>query len=171
MNPSDPTEKGFFGALFDFSFTSFVTPKIIKFIFAAVVILTGLAVLVFVAEAFHQNAALGVVALVILAPIYFFWVVIWTRVGLEVVMAIFSIERSAKHVAQGTSLGQGGGQFSPFPAGPGGTVGPLPSPPAPAVAPPPPAAAPPPSVPPWNPQTAPPPPPGPLPTDPPRPAG
>ena len=104
MGYNVPT-KGFFKSLFDFSFTSFITPKIIKIVFGIVIALVGLAALIYVIVAFHTNIVLGIVTLLILAPLGFLFYVIWTRIVLEVVMAIFTIADSTRALAiQGGAL-------------------------------------------------------------------
>ena len=84
-------QKGFFGALFDFSFSSFITTKIVKVLYVIAIILTGLIALVYVVVAFGADARLGLFTLVILAPLAFLFSVIYTRVLLELFIAIFRI--------------------------------------------------------------------------------
>ena len=76
--PPPPAEvrtatQGFINSLFDFSFTSFVTPKVIRVLYALIMIGVGLGVIFFVIVAFRANAALGAVSLLILGPVYFLW--------------------------------------------------------------------------------------------------
>ena len=93
-------QKGFFGSLFDFSFTSFVTTKIVKFLYVLTVVLLGIAALVFVVASFSSSAAAGLFMLVIGAPLAFLLYVIYTRVLLELLIAIFRImETNAELVA------------------------------------------------------------------------
>lgn len=49
------THRGFFAALFDLSFTSFVTPRIIKVVYAISIIVIGLFTLGIVLAAFHTS--------------------------------------------------------------------------------------------------------------------
>ena len=115
---SVPT-KGFFKSLFDFSFTSFITPKIIRIVFGIVIVLVGLAALIYVIVAFRANLVLGIVTLLILAPLGFLFYVIWTRIVLEVVMAIFTIADSTRALAM-----QGGALTPPGYLGPQAQWGP-----------------------------------------------
>src|SRR5579875_1334035 len=64
--------KGFVSSLFDFGFTSFVTPKVVKVVYALIVIVLGLGSLGFVLFAFLNSLLFGLLALIILAPLYFF---------------------------------------------------------------------------------------------------
>lgn len=91
--PPDINEatRGFVNSLFDFSFTSFVTPKVIKALYALIMIGVGLGVLFFVIVAFRYNAALGAISLLILGPVYFLVTMAFYRVVLEFFMVTFRI--------------------------------------------------------------------------------
>jgi hypothetical protein len=54
---------GFFAALFDFSFNSFVTPKIVKLVYVLATIALALIYLILVISAFTENGGLGIVVL------------------------------------------------------------------------------------------------------------
>jgi hypothetical protein len=83
--------QGFVSSLFDFSFTSFVTPKVIKVLYALIMIGVGLLVLGFVIFCFRVNAGLGAIALIILGPVYFLVTMAFYRVVLEFFMVTFRI--------------------------------------------------------------------------------
>ena len=55
--PSGQPRKGFFGALFDFSFEHFVTPIIVKVVYVLAMVALGLTWLIFLATSFSQSAA------------------------------------------------------------------------------------------------------------------
>jgi hypothetical protein len=57
--------KGFFGALFDFSFNSFVTPKIVKLVYVLATIAIALGYLVFVVAGFKESPGVGIVVLLL----------------------------------------------------------------------------------------------------------
>ncbi len=83
--------RGFISALFDFSFTDFITPRIISVIFIIALILSGLGLVGFIVNFFiTQGLILGVVALV-LSPLLFFVYAIIVRVYLEFIMVLFKI--------------------------------------------------------------------------------
>lgn len=63
--PPNVSGGGFFAALFDFSFSSFVTPKIVKLVYVLATIAVALLYLVFVITAFTKNAGAGVVVLLL----------------------------------------------------------------------------------------------------------
>ena len=84
-------QKGFFGSLFDVSFTSFVTIRIIKVIYIITLVLIGVAALVFVVASFADSVGAGLFVLIIAAPLVSLLYVIYVRVLLEIVIAIFRI--------------------------------------------------------------------------------
>ena len=84
-------QKGFFASLFDVSFTSFITTKIIKVVYIIILVVISLAALVFVGAAFSQSSAAGVITLLIFAPLAWLLYVIYARIALEVIIQIFRI--------------------------------------------------------------------------------
>jgi uncharacterized protein DUF4282 len=94
--PQVQQARGFFSALFDFGFSTFVTPKVIKAIYGLSMILIGLMSLLFIFAAFHLSAFAGIIALLVLAPLYFVISVAMTRVGLEFFMVIFRMGEDIK---------------------------------------------------------------------------
>ena len=61
--------KGFLASLFDTSFANLVTPRVIRIIYIISMVVIGLAALFWIGAAFSQSAALGLLVLVIAAPI------------------------------------------------------------------------------------------------------
>jgi hypothetical protein len=91
--------KGFFGSLFDFSFTSFVTGKVIKVLYVLLMIVLVLALVVFVVLTQNQPYPAGIVAL-IAAPIIFFLYLILIRVYMEILIVIFRMSEHLAEIAQ-----------------------------------------------------------------------
>jgi hypothetical protein len=89
-------QKGFFGALFDFSFTEFVTTRIIKVLFAIAIIGSAIVAIVYIAASFSSSTGLGILVL-LLSPVIFIVYVILARVWLEVIIVLFRI---AEHVSE-----------------------------------------------------------------------
>jgi hypothetical protein len=79
--------KGFFGALFDFSFNTFITPMIVKAVYILSVVVLALLWLIFLVSAFTQSAGAGVVVL-ILGPIGVIIYLAFIRMTLEFYLAI-----------------------------------------------------------------------------------
>jgi hypothetical protein len=84
-------EKSFFSSLFDLSFSSFITTKIVKVLYVLAMVVFGVAALSYVIWAFTDSVALGLFALLTAAPLFFLVYVIYTRVVLELFIAIFRI--------------------------------------------------------------------------------
>ena len=108
--------RGFFRSLFDLSFSSLVTPKVIKFIYLLTLIGIGLLALVFIIGAFAQNSGFGALTLFVIAPILSLFYVVYARVFLEFFIAIFRLAEtnaelvSLKRIEMGLDV--------PPPAGP-----------------------------------------------------
>lgn len=64
--PTQTTDaSGFFRALFDFSFTEFITPKIVKLVYILATVVLILGWFVFMVAAFSQSALAGLFVLVV----------------------------------------------------------------------------------------------------------
>jgi hypothetical protein len=99
--------KGFFGSLFDYSFSSYITPRIIKVLYVLATVLVALWTLVIILIAFKASSTLGILALLIGGPIYFVITMIGARVGLEFLSAFFRIHGDVQEInlrAGGTSV-------------------------------------------------------------------
>jgi hypothetical protein len=83
--------RGFLGALFDFSFTSFVTTRIIKVLYVLIMILTVISALVYTVIAFRVSAAFGFLTLVIGDPLFIIIVMALWRLVLESFVVRFRI--------------------------------------------------------------------------------
>ncbi len=84
-------EQGFFASLFDVSFSSFITTRIIKVLYILAIVVFALVALSYVIAAFAADVLLGLVVLIVFAPLGFLLWVIYSRVLLEVVMVLFRI--------------------------------------------------------------------------------
>src|SRR6266568_556281 len=83
--------RGFLGALFDLSFTSFVTTKIIKVLYALILVMVSLSALVFTISAFRSSAVSGLLVLVIGDPLFIIIVMAFWRLVLESFVVVFRI--------------------------------------------------------------------------------
>jgi hypothetical protein len=96
-------EKGFLGSLFDFSFQSFVTPKIIKVLYVLFTIWTALVALGLLILGFRTGGiAGGLVMLIVVIPIYVLLTLGLWRVVLEAFMVIFRIYEETKKIGERT---------------------------------------------------------------------
>jgi Domain of unknown function (DUF4282) len=94
--------QSFFSGLFDFSFKEYITPKVIRVIFVILIIFAGLGALfglIFAFAGFGRNVAFGLLG-VILVVLGFFLSVIFYRIFLEVVSALFRINDNIATLVQ-----------------------------------------------------------------------
>ncbi len=83
--------RGFVGALFDFGFTSFVTPKVIKVLYMLIVVGTVVSALIFTLFAFRASTAFGILTLVFGDPLFILIVLAIYRVVLEFFVVTFRV--------------------------------------------------------------------------------
>jgi NADH:ubiquinone oxidoreductase subunit K len=84
-------EKGFFASLFDISFASLITPKVIKAVYVLTLVLIGLLGLAFIVAALISGDAADVVFALIVVPVASLFYAVYARVLLEFVIAVFRI--------------------------------------------------------------------------------
>jgi hypothetical protein len=94
--PSPFHEVNFLRPLFDFSFSQFVTIKMIKFLYLLSMLSAGLISLSFIVAEFNTSFGFGIFALFIGAPLVFLFTVMSSRVFLEMALRVF---RMADHLA------------------------------------------------------------------------
>ncbi len=102
--------KGLIKSIFDFSFSEFVTPKVIKFLLGLFMVLNGIWVIVMIVGAFAGGAGTGILVL-ILSPAIYLLIMLLTRVYLELVLVAFKI---VEHL--GVIRKNLGGEKAPAPA-------------------------------------------------------
>ena len=95
MLPAAPRRQaagtGFLGALFDFGFTSLVTPKVIRVLYVLIMIGTVVSALALTITMFKVSATLGILTLVFGAPLFVLIVLAIYRVILEFFMVAYRI--------------------------------------------------------------------------------
>jgi hypothetical protein len=91
--------RGFFGALFDFSFTSFVTVKIIKVLYVLITVLVALSWLGYAGFAFVASPGLGIVVLIFGAVFGVIVLAFW-RLVLESFVVVFRIAEDLRAVRE-----------------------------------------------------------------------
>lgn len=90
--------EGFFRSLFDYSFSSFVTPRIIKILYVLATITIGLWTLFIVLAGFNVSSGAGLLTLVIIGPLFFVLSMIYARVLLELVIVFFRINGNVQEI-------------------------------------------------------------------------
>jgi hypothetical protein len=88
--------RGFLGALFDFGFTSFVTPKVIKVLYMLIVIGTVVSALVFTIVAFKASTVFGFLMLVLGDPLFILIVLAIYRIILEFFVVTFRVAEDVR---------------------------------------------------------------------------
>jgi uncharacterized integral membrane protein len=88
--------RDFLGALFDFRFTSFVTPKVIKVLYLLIVIGTVASALVFTFIAFKASLTFGFLTLVFGDPLFILIVLAIYRVILEFFVVTFRVAEDVR---------------------------------------------------------------------------
>jgi Domain of unknown function (DUF4282) len=91
MSAEATDTRGFLGALFDFGFTSFVTPKVIKVLYMLIVIGTVVSALVFTIIVFKASVMFGFLMLVFGDPLFILITLAIYRVILEFFVVTFRV--------------------------------------------------------------------------------
>ncbi len=95
-------EKGFFGKLFDLSFSEFITISIIKVLYVIAIIVSAIGALVLLVSGFTKGVGAAIVG-IILAPLAFLLYVLIARVWMELILVLFKIaENTGKMAGQNT---------------------------------------------------------------------
>jgi hypothetical protein len=93
--------KGFIGSLFDFSFTSFVTPKLVKVLYVLITAWTVLWALIFLRYGFKYGGAVGgFFVLLIVDPILILLTLGVYRVVLELFMVVHKMHDDLKAIRE-----------------------------------------------------------------------
>jgi hypothetical protein len=92
--------KGFLSALFDWGFTSFVTPKVIKVLYVLIFISTLMGALAFTIAAFRLSPIFGLLTLVIGDPLFIIIVMAIYRIILEFFVVIFRVAEDIRAIRE-----------------------------------------------------------------------
>jgi Domain of unknown function (DUF4282) len=84
-------QKGFFASLFDISFSSLVTTRVIKVVYVISMVVIGIGALVFFVAALADGETGSVVFAIIIVPIVALLYLVYTRIILEVIIVLFRI--------------------------------------------------------------------------------
>ena len=88
--------KGFFGALFDFSFEHFVTPMLVKAVYIVALVALGIGWLFWLVVSFSQSTGLGV-GVLIFGPVLLFLYLCLIRMTLEFYLAVTRMSQDIHH--------------------------------------------------------------------------
>jgi len=88
----------FIQTLFDFSFSEFVTTKIVKILYGIGILFATLGALAMIVRGFGDSFGKGLIFLLI-SPIVFIIYTIFARVVLETIIVLFRIAENVKDIA------------------------------------------------------------------------
>jgi uncharacterized membrane protein len=109
--PAPGRGKGFLASLFDFGFTSFVTPKLVKALYVLAVLWTALWAIVFIDISFKYGGVTGgLFVLILIVPVYALLSLAAIRVFLEIFMALHRVNENIQAIRDRDS-GTGGGRL------------------------------------------------------------
>lgn len=97
-NPNDSPP---FSAIFDFSFTEFISIDLIRVLYVFAFIVAGLAMVGTILAGFSNGFGWGLGSLII-APVVFFIIVFVARIGLETMVVLFRIAENTRETADNT---------------------------------------------------------------------
>lgn len=93
------SDNGFFESLFDYSFTHFVTAKIVRFLYILATVFSGLLALMFGLSAYRLfEGIIGLLMLIVVAPLAFLIYVAWVRLILEAMIFLERIARNTREM-------------------------------------------------------------------------
>jgi hypothetical protein len=91
--------KGFFGSLFDLSFTEFVTTRVIKVLYILAMVGAGIASFGILITFFSRGFFFGILGLIV-SPIVFLLNVLMARIWLEVIIVLFRIAENTGRLVE-----------------------------------------------------------------------
>jgi hypothetical protein len=122
MEPVRPLDaRGFFRSLFDFSFSSFITTKVIRALYVLLVIVISLVALVWFIAGLASGKAGGILIALIAVPIGYVLYLVFARIWLEFLIVVFRIGEDIRAIR--LEGGFGGGTARPPTAPPAPPLG------------------------------------------------
>ena len=93
------SQPSFFGTLFDFSFSRFITLRLVRFLYVVSVIVLVLAMIVVIFGGFTEAVSgVEMVGYLVLGPVLAFLYLLLVRVWLELVVVVFRIGETASEI-------------------------------------------------------------------------
>ena len=92
-------KKGFLGQLMDFSFSEFITTRIIKVLYGLCIVIAVVVAIVVIVGAFSESIASGFILLA-LSPLWILLCATVSRITLEMVMVAFRIAEHVGYLAK-----------------------------------------------------------------------
>ncbi|MCA1695048.1 MAG: DUF4282 domain-containing protein [Actinobacteria bacterium] len=99
MQPSSAAEaKGLFASLYDFNFTSFIATKIIRFVYALLVIVYSIGAVVAFIVGLASGKPASILFSLIFIPILYLVYLIMTRIWMEILLVVFRMGEDIRHM-------------------------------------------------------------------------
>ncbi len=95
--------RGLFESLFDVSFKTLVTPRVIKVLYALSIVAAGFISIVLIIEGFSESVGKGILSLFFVAPLVFLILVISSRIIYELAIVVFRISDRTADIARNTA--------------------------------------------------------------------
>lgn len=95
--------KGLIESVFDISFKTLVTPRVIKVLYALSIVAAGFLSIVLVVDGFSESPGKGLLALFFVAPLAFLILVISSRIVYELAIVVFRISDHTAEIARNTA--------------------------------------------------------------------
>ena len=92
-------DKGFFGTLFDLSFSEFITIKVIKVIYILLLVLIGIGYLIGIITGFVRGFGAGLLAMILGALVAFLYI-LGARIGMETIIVLFRIAENTQEITE-----------------------------------------------------------------------
>ncbi len=93
-------KQGVVEELFDVSFSTLVTPRIIKVLYALSIIASAFIAVVLVVEGFSESLGRGILTVVFVGPLVFLILVISSRIVYELAIVVFRISEHTAEISR-----------------------------------------------------------------------
>jgi hypothetical protein len=105
--------RGLIESVFDISFKTLVTPRVIRVLYALSIVAAGFLSIVLVIDGFSESPGKGFLALFFVAPLVFLILVISSRIVYELAIVVFRISDHTAEIARNTARIPVRGEGSP----------------------------------------------------------
>jgi hypothetical protein len=95
--------KGFLRSLYDFGFTSLITPKVIRFVYALLVIINSIGAVLFLLGCLASRNGLLIVFGLIFVPVSYLVYMILLRITMELIVVFFKMGDDVHAIRNGAS--------------------------------------------------------------------
>ncbi len=112
-SPPPLDAKSFVRSLYDFGFTSLIATRVIKFVYAALVILYSVVSVFLLLAALATGKPADIVFGIIFVPVFYFLYVIWLRILMELIVVFFKLGEDVHSIRYGAGSSTAGSPIPP----------------------------------------------------------